>query len=71
MDDSVNKLDFARFEVRMRKGKTYDRDLLKVRTSITVDLSVNIREKAALEKWIIREIDTANQVARRVLHKIG
>lgn len=71
MDDSVNKLDFAHFEVRMRKGKTYDRDLLKVRTSITVDLSVNIREKAALEKWIIREIDTANQVARRVLHKIG
>lgn len=71
MDDSVNKLDFTHFEVKIRKGKTYDRDLLKVRTSITVDLSVNIREKAALEKWIIREIDTANQVARRVLHKIG
>lgn len=54
--------------MKRRKRKTYDRDLFEIRASVTVELSINIREKAALEKRIICEVDTTNKVTRRVLH---
>jgi len=40
-----------------------DRDLLKVGPAVAVDLSVDIREKTALEERVVGEVDTTYNMA--------
>jgi hypothetical protein len=40
------------------------RSLLKVWTSISVKLGIQVRVETSLKDWVIREVDTANNVSR-------
>jgi hypothetical protein len=40
------------------------RSLLKVWTSISVKLGIQVRVETSLKDWVIRKVDTANNVSR-------
>jgi hypothetical protein len=47
-----------------RHSRLIDGELLKVGTSVTVDLCVEVREDAALEQRVFAKVDTADNVPR-------
>lgn len=51
--------------------RTVDRELFKVRSTISVELSVQVREQTALEKRVLGEIDAADDVAGLELFKLA
>lgn len=46
-----------------RDARLVDGKLLEVGATVTVQLRVEVREDAALQERVIREVDTANDVA--------
>jgi hypothetical protein len=47
-----------------RHTRPVNRDLLKVRPAVSVELCVKVREQTALEKRILGKVDAAYNVAR-------
>jgi hypothetical protein len=45
-------------------NRAVDGELLKVGTSMAVDLGIKVREDATLKKRILSEVDTTNNVSR-------
>lgn len=45
-------------------NRTVDGQLLKVRSSVTVDLRVEVREQTALQQRVLREVNTTNNMTR-------
>jgi hypothetical protein len=50
-----------------RHAGLVDGDLLKVGAAVTVDLCVEVREQTSLQKRVVGEVDTSDNVADLVL----
>lgn len=51
--------------------RTINGELFKVRSAISVELSVQVREQTALEKRVLGEIDAADDVAGLELFQVS
>lgn len=47
-----------------RRQRTVDGELLKVGTTVTVELGIKVRKDTSLQQRIFGKVDTANNVAR-------
>ena len=49
---------------------TVDRKLFKIRTAMTIELRIAVRENSALKERVVAEVDTTNNVSRLELPEV-
>lgn len=47
--------------------RSVDRNLLKVRAAMTIELRIKVGKQSSLEQRVVREVDTANDMTDLVL----